>query len=122
VAIECGETSAAERAPNEVYIIDLETPLEAAFSRDERRIVWTAGGGLAFADAATGALTGTLLLTTFGRAFAVTDGTSFDWTTAAKSKNPEPLPDELTASAAGTTVPHEELASRRRPGLLAALV
>ncbi len=120
VAIDTPETSAAERDSNEVYVIDLQTPQQCAFSRDERRIVWTSGGGLSFADVETGALVGTLFIEGGARAYAVTDRASLDWT-GAHDATPATLSPEIVARSGGRDLGHDELIGRARRGLLGTL-
>lgn len=117
-AVDAPETSAAERAPNEVFLIDLRTPRRCAFSCDEAVIAWTDAGGVTFADATTGARTGRLLMASSGRDWLATDGASFDWP-GAKAK--KPVSSELVAIAGGQSLDHATLLGRRRAGLLARL-
>jgi hypothetical protein len=96
VAVDAPDTSAAERAPDEVFVIDLVTPHGCAFSPSEETVAWTHAGGVTFADAATGALRGTLVVATAGRDYLATDGSAFDWS-GARGKRKKPVSNELVA-------------------------
>ena len=115
------ETSAALLAPGEMYLKDLGPPLSCAFSRDERRALWVTSGTLTFAEVATGRIVGQMVLTA-GGGCAATDGVSFDWAAGTKAKKPTPLSNDVEARVDGARLSPEDVASRRRPGLLQALV
>jgi hypothetical protein len=117
VAIDTPETSASERASHELYGIDLETPHGCAFGRDEVGLAWTHAGGVTFANADTGALTGRLVIATSGRDYVLTDGAAFDWPGAPK----KPISAEIVALEAGAALPHAALATRRDAALLGRL-
>ncbi|MBL8608481.1 MAG: PQQ-like beta-propeller repeat protein [Myxococcales bacterium] len=118
VAIDAPETSAAERAPNEVFVIDLRTPRSAAFSVDETVVAWTDAGGVTFADLVSGARVGRFLLASSGRDWLATDGVSFDGS-GAKAK--KPVSSELVAIEAGRVLDHTAVLGRRQAGVLARL-
>lgn len=118
VAIDGAETSAAERAPGEVFMVDLRTPATCAFSPDESRVAWPSDGGITFADTVTGERLGHLVIASSGRDWAVTDGASFDWSGASALR---PIAPELEARLDGQPLAHEELTARGRAGLLAEL-
>ena len=101
--------------------MDLQTPRQCAFSRDERRIVWTSGGGLSFADIETGAIAGSLVIAAGARAYAVTDGASLDWTGAHDARTPATLSPDIVARSGGRDLGHDEQIARARRGLLATL-
>lgn len=107
------ETSAAERAPHELYAIDLGTPMGCAFGRDEATIAWTHAGGVTFADATSGRLAGRLMISTSGQSYLVTDGDAFD-----TAGPPSP---ELVALDDDVALDDAALAARTRRGLLATL-
>lgn len=114
VVLDAPQTSAAERAPNEIFVIDLQVPVACAFSRDERRIAWPNSGGLAFADVETGVVLGRLSIATGGRAWAVTDGTRVEW-------SGKMLSSELVVLDGERELGPTELQQLRAPGVLAAL-
>lgn len=118
VAIDSPETSAAERAPNELYIVDLQTPMACAFGRDEESIAWTQDGGIVFASLETGRITGRLVVATSGRDYVVTDGAAFDWPTAAAKG---PLASELLAVEGDRSLATSELLARREARLIGSL-
>lgn len=110
-------TSAAERAPGDLFISDLRTPLQCCFTPDERRVAWTTGGGLSFADVATGEIVGQVLLSTGATAFAATFEGAFDWTSSS-GREVGPISAELTATLDGVPMDRGSLAQRRSRGLL----
>ncbi len=113
--LDAPATSAAERAPNEVFVIDVMVPLACAWSRDERRLAWTSAGRLRFADVDTGATVGEVAPATDG-GWLVTDGASFDWGPALEAPS-----TELVAREGDVALSVDAMRARRVPGLLATL-
>ena len=115
-------TSAAERAPHELFGIDFRTPHGCAFSIDEARIAFTQAGGITFADVKTGVRVGRLVLATSGRELAITDGEHLEWTGArTKTKTLRPISSEIEAVLDGRPLSPASARERHRAGLLADL-
>jgi hypothetical protein len=118
VAIATGKTSAAERAPHELFMTDLLTPHGCAFGASEQTIAWTRAGGITFADADTGAVLGQLGITTAGTEWVVTDGVAID---GSKVRVKKPPSREIVVLEGGEVLDAATVLARRGLGVLAKL-